>query len=77
MKHLEPIQDFTLLNTLNEGQLKELAFLANEVQTDISHIQAAIQDLQDLCRTTRDEEIDKYINGDILADIKDILKKVK
>lgn len=46
-----------------------------EKQADLGYIYQAIEELQRLCRREHDEEVDKHINVDVVADIKDTLRK--
>ena len=72
----QPEQEFTLLNNLKDEQLEEISLLAGDLQTDLSHIYKAIDELQKMCWREPDAETSQYINGEVLADIKDILKKI-
>ncbi|MDR2869519.1 MAG: hypothetical protein LBV04_03630 [Deferribacteraceae bacterium] len=44
-------------------------------QIDLGYIYKAIDELQQLCRNERNDEVDKHINVDVIADIKDVLRK--
>jgi hypothetical protein len=61
---------------MKQAQLQDILCL--DMHTDLSHIYLAIDELQELCwldSESETEDVDKHINSELIADIKDIFKK--